>query len=74
MRSVPQSWANVSILGEATNLAARLQAQAGRGEVLLSVDAHRRVQEWLHERGLDAVEQRVALKGIGDDVVAYRVR
>ncbi len=35
--------ANVSVLGEATNLAARLQTAAAGGEILLSVEAFRRV-------------------------------
>ena len=35
--------ANISVSGEATNLAARLQAAAGPGEILLSEEAHRRL-------------------------------
>ena len=34
---------NVSAIGTPTNLAARLQAQAGGGEILLSGEAYRRV-------------------------------
>ncbi len=44
---------NIAVSGEATNLAARLQAAAGPGEILLSADAHRRLAAWLDERGLD---------------------
>src|SRR4029077_7281679 len=44
--------ANVSVLGTPTNLAARLQSVAGRGEVVLSDEAYRRVSGWLSERGL----------------------
>src|SRR2546422_3669950 len=43
--------ANVSVLGEVTNLAARLQAQSAAGEVTMSEEAHRRVQDWLAGRG-----------------------
>ena len=51
--------ANVSVLGEATNLAARLENAAGGGEILLSDEAFRRVSEWLDDRGL-AVEREAA--------------
>jgi adenylate cyclase len=65
--------ANLSVLGEVTNLAARLQAEAQAGEILLSEEAYRRVRDWL-----DSEEQRVTrveleLKGIDQRVVAYRV-
>jgi class 3 adenylate cyclase len=54
---------NVSVLGETTNLAARLQSAAAAGEILLSDEAHRRVAEWLEERGLEAVPEALALRG-----------
>ena len=45
--------ANLSVLGEVTNLAARLQAQSPAGEVTLSEEALRRVSSWLEERKLE---------------------
>jgi adenylate cyclase len=66
--------ANVSVLGEVTNLAARLQAQSAAGEVTMSEEAHRRVQEWLAGRGTAVERVELVLKGFGAPVVAYRVR
>ncbi|MDQ6878987.1 MAG: AAA family ATPase [Candidatus Dormibacteraeota bacterium] len=66
--------ANVSVLGEVTNLAARLQAQSPAGEVTLSEEAHRRVREWLAERRIEPERLELELKGFGAPVVAYRVR
>jgi class 3 adenylate cyclase len=66
--------ANVSVLGEVTNLAARLQAQSPAGEVTLSEEAHRRVREWLAERQIEPERVELELKGFGAPVVAYRVR
>lgn len=66
--------ANVSVLGEVTNLAARLQAQSPAGEVTLSEEAHRRVKEWLGERQIAAERLDLELKGFSAPVVAYRVR
>jgi class 3 adenylate cyclase len=65
---------NVSVLGTTTNLAARLQAAAGVGEILLSDEAHRRVAPWLAERGLEAVEQELELKGFDGPQPAWRLR
>jgi class 3 adenylate cyclase len=65
--------ANLSVLGEVTNLAARLQAQSGPGEVTLSEEAHRRVQDWLEERGTSVERVELKLKGFAQPVVAYRV-
>jgi len=65
--------ANVSVLGETTNLAARLQAAAGAGEVLLSAEAHRRVAAWLTEKELEAVGESLDLKGVAAPVVAFRL-
>src|SRR5205814_134839 len=48
---------NVSVLGTTTNLAARLQTAAEAGEIVLSDEAHRRVESWLAERGLQAAPQ-----------------
>jgi adenylate cyclase len=66
--------ANVSVLGEVTNLAARLQAQSPAGEVTMSEEALRRVSEWLKERQLEPERLELDLKGFSTPVVAYRVR
>jgi class 3 adenylate cyclase len=55
------------------NLAARLQAQAGSGEILLSDEAHRRVCPWLEKRGLRAVRELLELKGFHDPQPAWRL-
>jgi class 3 adenylate cyclase len=65
--------ANVSVLGEATNLASRLQAQAAAGEVLLSDESNRRVAGWLSERGMGGEPVRLTLKGIDGETLAYRL-
>ena len=65
---------NVSVLGPTTNLAARLQAAAEAGEIVLSEEAHRRVAQWLEERGLEAVPQTLELKGFDDPQPAFRLR
>jgi class 3 adenylate cyclase len=64
---------NIAVTGEATNLAARLQAQAGPGEILLSSEAHRRVAEWLAERGLETTAEELQLKGFPEPQVAHRL-
>lgn len=51
--------ANLSVLGEATNLASRLQASAGPDEILLSDEAYRRVHSWLDERHLLTTERQL---------------
>jgi class 3 adenylate cyclase len=66
--------ANVSVLGEVTNLAARLQAQSPAGEVTLSDEALRRVSSWLEERQLEPERLELELKGFASPVIAYRVR
>jgi class 3 adenylate cyclase len=65
--------ANVSVLGTTTNLAARLQAVADRGEVVLSDEAHRRVAGWLSARGLAAEREEVELKGFDGMLPAWRI-
>jgi len=65
---------NVSVLGEVTNLAARLQSQSAAGEVTLSAEAHRRVEAWLAERGISVERVELELKGFGAPVIAFRVR
>jgi class 3 adenylate cyclase len=64
---------NVSVLGEVTNLAARLQSQSAAGEVTMTAEAHRRVEEWLAERGMVVEQVELQLKGFGAPVTAYRV-
>jgi adenylate cyclase len=66
--------ANLSVLGEATNLASRLQSKAAAGEILLSDESHRRVREWLAERGLATDPVALTLKGIEGQVSAFRLR
>jgi class 3 adenylate cyclase len=64
---------NVSVLGSATNLAARLQSVANPGEIVLSDEAHRRVAAWLTERGLEPVRQELELKGFAGLQQAWRL-
>jgi adenylate cyclase len=63
--------ANVSVLGGVTNLAARLQAQAPAGGVVLSEEAYRRVRDWIEERGNRAERVELTLKGFDQPVAAY---
>lgn len=65
--------ANLSVLGEVTNLAARLQAQAAAGQVLVAADVYRRVEEWLVSQRIQVDRVELELKGIGERVVAYRL-
>ena len=65
--------ANLSVLGEATNLASRLQGQAAAGEMLLSDESYRRVEEWLAERGLAVEPVGLTLKGIEGETHAFRL-
>lgn len=65
--------ANISVLGEVTNLAARLEAQSAAGDVTLSEEAHRRVQDWLAEHRTPVERVELELKGFGGPVIAYRV-
>jgi len=64
---------NVSVLGSTTNLAARLQAAAGGGDILLSDEAYRRVATWLEERGLAAQREELELKGFDGAQATYRL-
>jgi class 3 adenylate cyclase len=64
----------VSILGGTTNLAARLQTAAGAGEIVLSEDAHKRVASWLSDRGLEATQQTLELKGFDEPQPVWRLR
>jgi class 3 adenylate cyclase len=65
--------ANIAVRGEATNLAARLQGAARGGEILLSEEAHRRVERWLSERRIDAQREELDLKGFDGSQVGYRI-
>jgi adenylate cyclase len=65
--------ANMSVLGEVTNLAARLQGSAAAGEVALSEEAHRRVRDWLAEHGHRAERVELDLKGFASPVTAFKV-
>jgi class 3 adenylate cyclase len=65
--------ANLSVLGEVTNMAARLQAQSAAGEVTLSEEAHRRVRDWLAEKQIRSEPVELKLKGFEGPVTAYRV-
>jgi len=65
--------ANISVLGGVTNLAARLQAQAPAGVVVLSEEAYRRVREWIEERGSRVERVDLNLKGFDAPVPAYHL-
>jgi len=60
--------ANLSVIGETTNLASRLQSQAASGEVLLSEESYRRLQD-----SIDAAHEELNLKGFDHPVSAYRL-
>ena len=60
--------ANLSVIGDTTNLASRLQAQAAAGEVLLSEESYRRLRD-----NVDAAPEQVHLKGFDHSVVTYRL-
>jgi adenylate cyclase len=64
---------NVDVIGETTNLAARLQAQASSGEIALSEDAYRRARAAIDKIGLKAEERTLALKGYDEAVRGYVV-
>jgi class 3 adenylate cyclase len=64
---------NLAVTGRATNLAARLQAAAGPREILLSDEAHRRVEAWLGERGVTPETEELQLKGFDAPQVGYRL-
>ena len=59
--------ANISVVGETTNLAARLQTAAGPGEILLSQAAYKRLS------GIDLEPEALTLKGFDEPVAAYRL-
>ena len=65
--------ANVSVLGETTNLASRLEGQASASEILLSAEGYRRVKDWLSAQGYQASRDTLELKGIARPAEAWRV-
>ena len=65
--------ANIAVRGVTTNLAARLQAAAGGGEILLSDEAHRRVEDWLTGHDIRATGDEVELKGFEGAQTVYRL-
>ena len=65
--------ANVSVLGEVTNLASRLQAQAAAGQVILTEEVYRRAKEWLDAQRVQIERVELSLKGFESPVVVYRV-
>jgi adenylate cyclase len=54
-------------LGDAVNIASRLQNEAAPGEVVVTADVYRHVQDQFP----DAVERTLTLKGIDEPVVAF---
>jgi adenylate cyclase len=66
--------ADILVLGEATNLAARLQNAAQPGEIVLSDEAHRRVAAWLKEHDLETTREPLELKGLDGPQPAWRLR
>jgi class 3 adenylate cyclase len=64
---------NVAVTGEATNLAARLQAAAGAGEIVLSEDSFRRAERHLDEADIRAESEQLELKGISGSQTAHRL-
>jgi class 3 adenylate cyclase len=65
---------NIAVTGVATNLASRLQAAAGPGEIILSEESHRRAQPFLAERGIELEREELELKGFDQPEVAHRLR
>jgi class 3 adenylate cyclase len=65
--------ANVSVVGETTNLASRLQGAGAAGEILLSGEAHRRVTGWLARQSLTSQPVELAVKGFDGPVAAHRL-
>ena len=65
--------ANMSAIGEVTNLASRLQGQAAAGDVVLSDEAYRRTRDWLSEHSLNLSEEALNLKGFPEPIRAHRL-
>jgi class 3 adenylate cyclase len=65
--------ANMSAIGEVTNLASRLQGQAMAGEIVLSGEAHKRTRDWLAEHLIGSSEEALSLKGFREPMAAHRL-
>jgi class 3 adenylate cyclase len=65
--------ANISAIGEVTNLASRLQSQAAAGELLLAEEAYKRTREWLAEHSMLPAREELVLKGFSEPVPARRI-
>lgn len=65
---------DVNVIGRTTNLAARLQAHAEDGEVVLDEEAYRRTRGWLDKRGIAAAEKQLTLKGFEGETRIFVVR
>jgi class 3 adenylate cyclase len=60
----------LTVIGEVANRAARLQAEAAGGEILLDEEALRRARQWLQSEGHMTSSRVLALKGIDEPVRA----
>jgi adenylate cyclase len=65
--------ANMSAIGEVTNLASRLQGQSAAGELMLSDEAYKRTRDWLAEHSTSSTEESLTLKGFPEPVSAHRI-
>lgn len=65
--------ANLTVLGSTTNLAARLQAQAEGGQIVLSTEAYARVKHAMPSGVTNVEECQLSLKGFDAPVSAYRL-
>lgn len=66
--------AGITVMGTAADLAARLEAGAGGGEVVLSEEAYSRVREQLPKGVPAPLAAVVALPGVADAVAAFRLQ
>ena len=65
--------ANLSVLGDVTNLASRLQAQSGAGEVTMTEEAFRRTREWVEAQHIPVERLELDLKGFSEPVAVFRL-
>jgi class 3 adenylate cyclase len=65
--------ANVSVVGETTNLASRLQGAGEAGDILLSGESQRRVSGWLGRHSLSSAPIALTVKGFDEPVAAHRI-
>jgi class 3 adenylate cyclase len=63
--------APLTALGTTTNLAARLQAHAQAGEIVLSAEAFQRVRDWISSQKFEARDTMLTLKGFDLPVSAF---